>query len=213
MIRSDLKSPVKIFGIHGKAGAGKDTAAYHLDKVFSNVRIESFAVPLKKAAAQLFGIPITNFNSRDLKEKSHPQWNVSPRQIAQFMGTEIVRQHFWKLLEADSEDFWIRRMAYKLQNTDPRAGPAFHKDSVVVIPDVRFANEFEWILENNGVILHLTRPEADGKVGIPSHASEADLPQHLLDQAISIQNTGTISELEQKVAKVFETYLHIALSS
>ena len=41
-----------------------------------------------------------------------------------------------------------------------------------IITDCRFKDEVDWILSNQGIIIHLTRPGADGTVGISQHSSE-----------------------------------------
>ena len=60
-------------------------------------------------AAVAFGIPLDWFYQDDLKEEPHPNWGVSPRAIAQFMGTEMFRDTVAKLLPSVENDFWIKR--------------------------------------------------------------------------------------------------------
>ena len=111
-MNSNLKVQCKLIGLTGHAGVGKDTVRSYLHKKYPNTWGLAFADSLKEAAAQLFGIPLDHFYDSQVKEVTNPYWNVSPRQIAQFFGTEMVRDHLHKLLpEMAAGDFWIHRMA------------------------------------------------------------------------------------------------------
>ena len=78
---------VKLVGITGKAGAGKDTLASflleaHMDESRIGKQI-AFADPVKKATAEMYGIPLNNLYDRELKETVDEFWGISPRQMAQ----------------------------------------------------------------------------------------------------------------------------------
>lgn len=205
-LTAHLKVPVKLIGIHGHAGSGKDTAAMYLHNKYSSTYIEAFADPLKEACAKLFGVSEESFYDSEQKEKIQAPWNVSPRMIAQFVGTELVRDHMWKLIFGDSNDFWVRRLAYKLSNKLPDDDCSYSAEDIVIIPDVRFQNEYDWIIEQGGIIIHLTRPGQDGTVGIPSHKSEAGIKFTSPEDTFLVENTGTIEELEQKVDRIYRDF-------
>ena len=190
----------KLIGIHGHAGSGKDTVGAYLHLNQDNTWKHSFADPLKRAAAQMFGLPEDHFYDTELKEYPDPFWKVSPRQIAQFFGTELVRQNIGRLLPETGDQFWIERMVYILNGQGEN--PLYTEDDVVVICDVRFQNEYQWIIDNGGIVIHLTRPGADGMVGIPSHASEAGIQFTAPDQTYLIVNNGTLEELYAKVDSI-----------
>jgi AraC-like DNA-binding protein len=149
---------MKLIGLMGHAGAGKDTfaEAFH----YHGYRQFSFAGPLKAACSNIFGIPIEHFNDPVKKEELNLFWGWSPRRLMQHVGTELLRNEY------DSE-IWVRRMQYSLLETfeDKEAIKA-------IITDCRFKNEADFILNNGGYIIHLTRPGYDGNVGIKSHKSE-----------------------------------------
>ena len=191
-----VTSGVKLIGLHGHAGSGKDTVAAYIQDTYKNYYQHSFAGPLKEACAKAFGVPLAYFEDRDLKEAELPDFARSPRQIAQFMGTEIFRNTF-------GADHWIRVLTNRLNNEylTPEDG-AYEVGDTVVISDVRFQNEYDWIIENQGVIIHLTRPGADGNIGIPGHASEQKLKLHNAERTYSCVNDGTISQLHQKIASL-----------
>lgn len=179
----------KLIGITGHAGAGKDTAASYAQDHFSGIYIHAFADALKKACAELFGVSGDKFYDRLEKETIVSDWGVTPRMMAQFVGTELVREHMWKLLKGDTDDFWIRRLVISLQNWN------YTDDSIVIVPDVRFQNEFDWIISNGGYILHLTRPGFEGKIGIPGHKSEAGISPHTPERIFYIANNSTLDHL------------------
>ena len=193
----------KLIGIHGHARSGKDTAKDFIIENFINHYSISFADPLKEAAAVAFGIPVNHFYQDEIKEMVNPNYGVSPREIVQFMGTEMFRETIWKLLPSVSNDFWVKRAELRLTNQYlPEDEGEFTPEDTVVIPDVRFQNEYDWIVQNNGIIIHLTRPGADGTVGIPGHASESQLNLHDKERTYTCENNGTISQLRQKIANI-----------
>lgn len=166
-------STPQIIAIAGKAGSGKDTIADYITSKYLNCWTESFASPLKRACAEAFGIPLANFNDSSIKEIEDLPWNTSPRKIAQFVGTEMFRDMIPKLLPEIGNDFWVQRMAYLLAgDIQTEGGANYDENDTIVIPDLRFQNEYDWLVSQNAVIIHLTRPNASDTVGIPGHSSE-----------------------------------------
>lgn len=174
-----VTSGVRLIGIHGRAGSGKDTIAAHLHSNYQSVWTQHFASPLKVAVAAAFGLPLSDFQDRDLKEKTNEFWNISPRKMAQYFGTEMFRDHIVGLLPDCRSDFWIRHLTGVLNGdlvNDPEDGYSEYDSSdTVVVPDVRFSNEADWILENGGTLIHVYRLGSGGQVGISGHSSEADI--------------------------------------
>jgi hypothetical protein len=176
----DIRS-LKLIGIHGHAGVGKDTAAAWITQNHLNCYGESFAKPLKAACAAAFGLPLEHFNDPALKEQE-TFWGTTPRKIGQFVGTEMFRQHAADLYSdfsfADtSRSHWINLLEARLTGISaPPEGEGFYEPGdCVVISDVRFQDEADWIWNNGGHIIHIGRPGYEGKVGIPGHASESGI--------------------------------------
>jgi len=190
----------KLIGICGHAGAGKDTVGDYLHKTRDNTYKLAFADPLKDAAAAMFGIPILEFYDPDYKEVPNEFWGVSPRQIAQFFGTEMVRENLGRLLPDVAENFWVTRMVNRITGQGEQT--EYDEYDVVVITDVRFQNEYDWIISQGGIIIHLTRPGADGTVGIPGHASEAGLQFASPEQTYRLYNNLTLEFLYEEVNKI-----------
>jgi hypothetical protein len=186
-------TPFGIIGLCGDSGAGKDTFA----EPFHNhgFRQYAFANPLKEACAHLYGINIANFHRRELKNERIPYWNKTPTEMAQFVGTELVREHL-------GESHWISRLNYQMVQ-DANIKEEFK----AVISDVRFQNEAQWILSMGGILIRLTRPGNDGNVGIPNHPSKNGINWETLvypigrNSVFHVINSGTIAELHQEAEK------------
>lgn len=201
--QNKVTSGISLIGIYGHARAGKDTAKDFICDNFKNHYFTSFADSLKESAAAAFGIPSSHFYSEDTKEMTNPYWGVSPRQIAQFLGTEMFRDTISKLLPDIGNDFWIRRTLLRLNNDYvPDTEGEFEYGDTVVIPDVRFQNEYDFIIENGGIIIHLTRPGADGNIGIPNHPSESSLDLHTKERTYTCVNDSSLQDLHLKLANI-----------
>lgn len=192
----------KLIGICGHSGAGKDTVGDYLHRTRDNTYKLAFADSLKEAASAMFGIPILEFYDPDYKEVPNDFWGVSPRQIAQFFGTEMVRENLGRLLPDVAENFWVTRMIHRL--TGQGEQPEYDEYDIVVITDVRFQNEYDWIVSQGGIIIHLTRTGADGTVGIPSHQSEAGVHCHCEHQTYFLDNCSTLEVLYADVDDIMK---------
>ena len=100
-----------------------------------------------------------------------------------------------------ADNFWVERLAMKLNNF-ATPNQDYGSDDIVIIPDVRFQNEFDWILENNGIIIHLTRPGASGNVGIPGHLSESELSTTPDERIYILTNDQTLDYLKRSVINI-----------
>lgn len=156
-----------LIGITGKAGAGKDTLAAGL-KGRSGV-IYSLASPLKRGIETMFGLPSTVWE-RDQKEVVIPWLGVSPRRLAQTLGTEWGR-------ELIAPDVWLRVAERAITE-------ALREGALVVVPDIRFDNEAEMIRRLDGIVVRVERDVA----AVEAHVSEAGIADCLVD--VVIENTA-----------------------
>lgn len=174
----------KLIGIAGKKGAGKDTAAQYLSRVYG-LRILSFADPIKDALAVMFGVPVSLFHDPETKEIPSPELlGFSPRFLMQTLGTEwgrdTVRSTLWI-------DLLIRK-AKKVRSS--YAG--------VVVPDVRFDNEAEAIRSAGGAIWLIRRNQ---ETAADQHPSEVGVSPSLID--FTIDNTRDLRVLRTQVGVGF----------
>lgn len=185
----------QLIGISGKAGSGKSTVGTYLETTYLNTYCEAFADPLKQACAAAFGIELEAFYDPERKEKIDSNWLVSPRKIAQFVGTEMFRELAGKLLSGEQTSFWVYRMALLTNGNIPTSAGAYYEDTdTIVIPDLRFQDEYDWILDNGGVVLRLSRNDLN-PVGIESHQSEQGFIAAPNTKTFVIDNNGTLEEL------------------
>lgn len=136
---------MKIIGLTGPAGSGKDTVADRLVSQYGYIKY-SFAEPLK-AMLKVIGVDCDN---RETKELPHPVFGVSPRVMAQTLGTEWMRKGVnregWLLLALERI-----RSTTELNNLED-----VPTEKGIVFSDVRFENEAEFI-RARGTLVHIVR--------------------------------------------------------
>jgi hypothetical protein len=165
-----------IIGLTGPAGCGKDTAAKYLCEKY-NLGWRAFADPLRAALNAMFGWDELNWEDREWRQK--PQsilGGQTPRRAIQTLGTEwgrdLIDPDLWvNLTKIDCEV--LRELGYK----------------GMVVSDVRFPNEVEWIREV-GTLIHIVR---DVKEKTDVHVSENGVALQLGD--LQVHNTSTIDHL------------------
>ena len=179
-----------LIGIAGLARSGKDTFASFLKLKSKELNEEfetyAFADPLKLAASQMFGLPLSIFYGGDEREEINEDWGISPREMLQKLGTEGGREIF-------GSDLWIKRA-----NVQFRAPLIYgFKEEVLDVPfcvtDVRFNDEADWIREHHGIVVHIRNDNVIGDVR--EHASEEGVT--IVNDDIIIMNNGTLEELEE----------------
>lgn len=180
-----------IIGVNGYAGAGKDTVCNMIREqlIHNDIPTEklAFANPLKRATAEAFGIPLEDFHDEDKKDVRNSFWGLSPREMLQKVGTDCFR-------DIVRYDFWIKRMEQAVHNSDAE---------VILISDVRFQNEAEFVWRMNGVILIVSREGKTANVGIANHKSNNIVECEGKEKdSFAINNSGTLSELHRKVSIV-----------
>lgn len=196
---------MNLIAITGKARSGKDTIAKYLCEKYAKVYTEPFAKPLKLACAAAFGIPIEDFMDTETKELDNDAWGVSPRKIAQFVGTEMFRDTLSKLIPEIGTEFWVARMAYLLQgHILTEEGGQYDLSDTIVIPDLRFQNEYDMVCDWDGYVFHVIK-EGIGEVGIEGHVSEAGIVTNA-DNTWLINNNGTLEELYEEVERALTVF-------
>ena len=207
---------LKLIGISGKIGSGKDTFAeiirlltsmpyltnetleHYLTNPNKNVMrtdwsVKKFGNKLKDVATLLTGIPTHKFEDQEFKKSYLPEeWNT------------------WHPNQDRSEPMTVREFLQKLGTDAIRNGLhtktwvnatfAFFSDtSRWLVTDVRFPNEAAAIIEKGGLLVRLERDSDTG-----DHPSETSLDNY--DFNIVIENKGSLAELIQKAREFCETY-------
>lgn len=148
-----IKLP-SLVGICGERFSGKTTAAEGFKaEGFAEL---TFAGPMKNIVQQMF--LLTDEECADPKLKEKPGiMGVSYRRGMQVFGTDIVRSTLKEKLPelaCDGDQFWIEHMRREVQRLNA-------KEVKVVVSDVRFVNEAEFILDAGGVLLFIERPDRE----------------------------------------------------
>lgn len=175
-----------VIALNGPAGAGKSTVAEILvtEHGFEAV---AFAEPLYAGLSAMLDIDQEDLERRDTKERPIDWLGKSPRELLQQLGTAWGRERI-------HPEIWIRVMARRLRML--RQGGV--DLSRLVITDVRFTNEAQFVKEQFGVIWHVARQVETTR----PHVSEAGIGAHWIDDVIP--NNGTLEELQGVVTRRLE---------
>lgn len=174
---------MRVIGIAGRAGSGKDTIADYLVANHGFHKM-AFADPIK---SMLWQIGVDCYQ-RDGKETPHPAYGKSPRQMAQLLGTEWMRN----LIHPDG---WVQVIAAKVKLLKQLNAFADVPPRGIVISDVRFENERLWLKSINAEVWHVYR----NVEAVSSHVSELPLPIEINDAIFN--NDESIEELYEAIAE------------
>ena len=176
---------MKVIAVSGHAGSGKDTVGRMLETKLeadgASVQIMHYADLLKYICKSFFG------------------WNgekdEAGRTLIQYVGTDVVRKNnpdYWVNFIADMLDFFGESWDY------------------VVIPDTRFPNEIDHLIERGFDTVHVRveRPcfESSLTDEQKSHESETALDETIPNYYIT--NDGDINDLYTKVSKLVTEELY-----
>jgi hypothetical protein len=139
-----------IIGISGRKQSGKSTCADYIANVAKEknktCKIYSFADPLKQdicmsilglTEQQCYG---TDDDKNTVTDTYWDNKQLTARELMQFIGTDIFRKM--------QSQVWVNATVNKIK-----------KDNIdiAIVADCRFPNEVSKIIENNGVVIRLTR--------------------------------------------------------
>lgn len=144
-----------VIGIAGPAGSGKNEVADIISRHYDCVQY-SFAAPIKQMLQMGLGLTRQDTDGYR-KEQPHPLYGKTPRQLMQTLGTEWGRNMV-------HPDVWVTATADYCS--------ALHLENqrlAILLTDVRFNNEADWVRNQGGIIIHVERPDA---APVTAHASE-----------------------------------------
>lgn len=171
-----------IIGVCGPARAGKDTIA----KVLMSMGYvkDSFAAPIRNYVAQICGLTLAELE--EVKDfPSDALAGKTPRYAMQTLGTEWGR-------ELIDKDIWINYLMRRSMGQR------------LVVPDIRFENEAQAIVDHGGIVLKVVRPGVE--IVESGHVSEAGLPDSLV--AHTFINNKSVEELGYAVTDLM--YCHFS---
>ena len=141
----------KLIALTGLKGSGKDTTADYIIKNYDNWEKESFAGTLKDAVSAIFGwdrkmLAGETVGDRNEREQVDEYWSkklgydVTPRNMLQRFGTDVIRCHLHK-------NIWVDSLERKIVNSSKN----------IIITDCRFKNELDMIREIGGTVIRIER--------------------------------------------------------
>ncbi len=140
-------------GLIGLIGSGKNTVSDILEKNHRYTK-DSFAKPLKDCLSSIYGwdramIEGDTEDSRVFRETKDQYWSdrlgrdIIPRKELQFLGTDIMREHYHK-------DIWVESLIARIKGKDN-----------VVVTDVRFPNEMQALRDAGAVLVRVSRNDPE----------------------------------------------------
>ena len=198
-----------IIGLVGFIGSGKGTVGDILEQ--KGFIKDSFAKPLKDACAVMFGwsrelLEGDTEMSRKWREEPDSYWSekfgreFTPREALQKMGTEAGREVFHK-------DIWVISLLNRAKGKD------------VVVTDIRFQNEIQYIQDNGGIVIRVKRGEDPDwfslldKIKLDTERTKFMQHEHIhksewdwvgCEFNYTIANNGTIQDLGKDVERVLQ---------
>lgn len=167
-----------LIGITGMKRSGKDQfAAYlqaHLNRRvrFGKYTLDSYAAPLREFCFKTHGV--TAENREQVKVLNG---KMTGRQLLQRIGTEVARQV--------SPDFWVEALRHRITG-----------NSNVIITDVRFNDEAQFIIDQGGFVVKIERgPQPAWWRKLFLHKSERGIDPKLV--SLTICNDNSLEDLDR----------------
>lgn len=176
---------MRIIGICGYKRSGKDTAAAYLAEAYGYKHVK-FSEDLKCMVRMLFDVTHDQVegSSKDVVDE---EWQVTPRQIMQFMGTEVMQYKLQELCPEVGRTFWVKRLFKK-------HGSA----KLLVISDVRFRHEIDAIRKHDPLSLIVRIQKAATHAHAQdTHVSETDCDTLPVD--VVLQNDDSVEALHARI--------------
>lgn len=170
---------LRLIGLHGFRGCGKDTICDHLLTKYDNLVRLSFGDILRKELYEVFDIKFSDlFNRSKDYEYSDVTWSWFNTEIRERYGRpskeyltfrELMQVYATDYRRKEDPNYWLDQWKAQVNATPAETG--------IVCPDVRFANESKVFMEH-GVLLRIN--DAIPREA-PPHPSDALLPSYHFD--------------------------------
>lgn len=213
-----MKKKIKLIGIAGKAGSGKDTVATIIqfltldDDVFSKTnrdciadlehkaycasqskwKIKKYASTLKKITSIILGCKVNKLEDREFKEKElGKQWQVIDYTLTPRLLLQRLGTDAARYVHPD---IWVNALFSK-----------FKKKSRWIITDVRFDNEVRAIQERGGIVIRVNRDKSKDSTEQSNHISETALDNYEGFDVI-LNNNDTLEDLIEEIRQILIKY-------
>ena len=170
-----------LIGVAGELRSGKDTLADILVQEHGFAK-RSLALKIKEMVEVLTGIPLVAVEEYG-RDTIIPWLGVSHRYLWQTIGTEWGRNII-------NKDIWLLCLNASKNN--------------IVIPDIRFTNEADYIRKSGGKLIHVIRPDNEQAEG-RGHESENGVS--VSERDIVIYNDRTLEDYKQEARRCLKELL------
>jgi len=181
-----------VVGLGYRMRVGKDSVADVLVRRYGFVR-RGFADALKDEVLDRLPRTLGAYleHHEGLEDTVDRRWQLvygfKPdliRALLQEYGTEVRR--------ADDPRYWVKKVARWVEDCRPQR---------LVVPDVRFRNEVEFVRALGGRYVRVDRPGVE-PVALGTHASESELNGAEPDYVV--RNDGALEDLERRVEAMMQ---------
>ena len=178
---------IRLIGLIGKAGSGKDTFAKELG--WESV---AYADALKQFCIDYLGCTHDDIYTQEGKMRDNPEWGMTNREILQRVGTEAMRCGFHK-------DVWVKILKRRVQKL-------LDEGKKVVVTDCRFENECQMVEDLGGILIEITRDGEQGNLTASEkqHPSEQTIDRRFV--TFTVENNGTVEEMMLDFTKKFADF-------
>lgn len=194
---------MKIIGLSGRAGSGKDTIADIILEHRTGVRL-SFAWPIKHMIAVGFGISLNDLNNQTMKNAKYPSLNGRTlREAMTSLGTDWAHGFLGK-------DVWVNQVKNRIDQIYKQDSFTDGVEPVIIVTDVRFDTEATMLRELGADIIHVdavNRLRSASQVPLPpgspvpvTHISEKGI--EMLPGETILNNNGTLEDLRDTLQTV-----------
>ena len=184
---------VQVYGISGYAGAGKDTFCTALGNTIKNkeggrVVRSAFADNLKKNINHFL---IKNIGASAFTQDSEQKEVIRPLLVC-----------YGETMRKADPDYWVNQV-FDVINSYKNRLAGTDQNFTFIIPDVRYKNEAEAVLESGGFLIHLDAEsiEAPNDSELKNTPIVRDMATHILEWPRFDE-----SEVEQKAQEICENF-------
>jgi adenosyl cobinamide kinase/adenosyl cobinamide phosphate guanylyltransferase len=188
-----------IIGISGKARSGKDTFAEMLAKELNKTSyppyvMMAFANELKLKCQRDFDLSYEQLwgDSKEELDKRYIKYEtqVDMEPVVIYWTAREIMQNYGAFYRTIDRQFWVKNLFKVIEEKE-------YKN--VIITDVRYTNEADYILEQGGIVIRVERENKDA-VHNDTHPSEVELDDYK-KFTFTVVNNFTLEVLEKTAAE------------
>jgi dephospho-CoA kinase len=167
---------MNIIAICGPTRSGKETIAKHIESLYG-YKHKRISHCLKKGIEEIFGFSSEQLET-DIKDDKDDYWGVSPRDVMNFIGTQIFQYEIEKLIPNLNKCFWVNRLLHECEN-----------EKRIVISDLRFLHEVDKLSEHNLTVIKVHKSHT------VDHTQFYNSELEYIKEDINLNNDSTIDKL------------------